>query len=155
MVAANMLIQYGMKLAAGGGVPAGILQHPEELSAEQAGLLQAQWVQTRMSTIGEPAVLSGGISFTPTQINPNDMALTALLDREEGRIAHLLGVPSELVGIPTNTSSMTYKNVTMWMDMHWRTGLRPKAQHVMSALSAWALPRGTVVELNRDEYVAA
>ena len=83
------------------------------------------------------------------------MALTTLLDREEGRIAHLLGVPAELVGIPTGTDPMTYKNVTMWFDMHWRTGLRPKAQHVMSALSGWALPRGTVVELNRDEYVAA
>jgi hypothetical protein len=83
------------------------------------------------------------------------MALTALLDREEGRIAHLLGVPSELVGIPTSTDPMTYKNVTMWFDMHWRSGLRPKAQHVMAALSDWALPRGTWVELNRDEYVAA
>jgi hypothetical protein len=77
------------------------------------------------------------------------------LDREEGRIAHLLGIPSELVGIPTNTDPMTYRNVTMWFDMHWRAGLRPKAQRVMSALSGWALPRGTQVELNRDEYVAA
>jgi HK97 family phage portal protein len=155
MVAAQMLIRYGTKLAAGGGIPAGVLQHPEELSAEQASTLQAQWVQSRLSTIGEPAVLSGGLTWTPTQINPNDMALTALLDREEGRIAHLLGVPSELVGIPTGTDPMTYKNVTMWTDLHWRTGLRPKAQHVMSALSGWALPRGTWVELNRDEYVAA
>jgi HK97 family phage portal protein len=155
MIAAQMLVQYGTKLAAAGGVPAGVLQHPEELSAAQAAQLQADWVAARMAAMGEPAVLSGGITFTPTQVNPAEMALTALLDREEGRIAHLLGVPSELVGIPTQTDPMTYKNVTMWFDMHWRTGLRPKAQHVMSALSGWALPRGTVVELNRDEYVAA
>jgi HK97 family phage portal protein len=155
MVAAEMLIQYGMKLTAGGGIPAGVLQHPEELSADQAALLQAQWVQSRLSTIGEPAVLSGGLTWQQTQINPNDMALTSLLDREEGRIAHLLGVPSELLGIPTSTDPMTYKNVTMWFDMHWRTGLRPKAQHVMAALSGFLLPRGTNVELNRDEYVAA
>jgi HK97 family phage portal protein len=155
MVAARMLIQYGMKVAAGGSFPAGVLTHPEELSADQAAQLQTDWVTRRMSTLGEPAVLSGGITFTPTQINPHDMALSSLLDREEGRIAHLLGVPSELVGIPTGTDPMTYKNVTMWFDMHWRSGLRPKAQHVMSALSNWALPRGTMVELNRDEYVAA
>ena len=30
--------------------------------------------------------------------------------------------------------------------------LRPKAGHVMTALSGWALPRGQSVELNRDEY---
>jgi HK97 family phage portal protein len=155
MVAAQMLIRYGTKLAAGGGIPAGVLQHPAELTPDQATTLQAQWVQSRLSQIGEPAVLSGGLTWTPTQINPTEMALTSLLDREEGRIAHLLGVPSELVGIPTSTDPMTYKNVTMWFDMHWRSGLRPKAQHVMSALSGWALPRGTTVELNRDEYVAA
>ena len=117
--------------------------------------LKADWVAARASSIGEPAVLSGGIEWKPTQINPHDMALTDLLDKQEGRIAHLLGVPSELVGIPTSTDAMTYKNVTMWFDMHWRTGLRPKAQKVMAALSGWALPRGTQVELNRDEYVAA
>jgi len=32
-------------------------------------------------------------------------------------------------------------------------GLRPSAQTVMAALSQWALPRGTSVELNRDAYI--
>jgi HK97 family phage portal protein len=155
MVAAQMLIQYAAGLASGGGIPTGVLEHPAELSPVQAVQLKADWVQARVSSIGEPAVLSGGVKWNPTQINPHDMALTALLDKQEGRIAHLLGVPSELVGIPTSTDPMTYKNVTMWFDMHWRMGLRPKATHVMEALSGWALPRGTMIELNRDEYVAA
>jgi phage portal protein BeeE len=155
MTAAQMLVQYATGLAAGGGIPTGVLEHPAEQSPAQALQLKADWVQARVSAIGEPAVLSGGVKWTPTQINPHDMALTALLDKQEGRIAHLLGVPSELVGIPTSTDPMTYKNVTMWFDMHWRMGLRPKATHVMEALSGWALPRGTMIELNRDEYVAA
>jgi len=134
MVAAQMLIRYASQLAAGGGIPSGVLQHPAELSPPQAMQLKADWVAARASSIGEPAVLSGGITWNPTQINPHDMALTDLLDKQEGRIAHLLGVPSELVGIPTSTDAMTYKNVTMWFDMHWRTGLRPKAQKVMAAL---------------------
>jgi HK97 family phage portal protein len=155
MIAARMLIKYGMNIASAGGIPAGVLNHPLELSAEQAQTLQAQWVQSRLNSMGEPAVLSGGVTWTPTQIDPTKMGLTSLLDREEGRIAHLLGVPSELVGIPTATDPMTYKNVTMWFDLHWRSGLRPKAQFLMEALSGWALPRGTTVELNRDEYIAA
>jgi HK97 family phage portal protein len=155
MLAAQMLIQYAAKLIGGGGIPSGVLEHPAELSPAQAAQLKADWVQARLSAVGEPAVLSGGIKWEPTQVNPKDIGLTALLDREEGRIAHLLGVPSELVGIPTSTDPMTYKNVTMWFDLHWRSGLRPKAQAIMSALSGWALPRGTSVELNRDEYVAA
>jgi len=154
MVAAQMLQQYGAALAAGGGVPPGILVVAEEQSAQQSAELQAKWVQARQATLGQPAVLAGGITWQQTGINPADMALTGLLDREEGRIAQLLGVPNELVGIPTHTDPMTYKNVTMWFDLHWRVGLRPKAQFLMEALSGWALPRGTRVELNRDDYVA-
>jgi HK97 family phage portal protein len=154
VLASQMLIQYATSLAAGGGIPTGVLQHPAELSPDQALQLKADWVAARASSIGEPAVLSGGIQWTPTQINPNDMALTALLDRQEGRICQLLGVPSELVGVPTSTDPMTYKNVAMWHDLHWKQGLKPKAGHVMAELSGWALPRGTSVELNADAYVA-
>jgi HK97 family phage portal protein len=154
LVASQMLIQYATNLAAGGGIPTGVLQHPAELSPDQALQLKADWVAARASSIGEPAVLSGGITWNPTQINPTDMALTGLLDRQEGRIAQLLGMPSELVGIPTATDPMTYKNISMWTELHWRQGLKPKAKSVMKALSFWALPRGTWVELDSREYVA-
>jgi hypothetical protein len=65
----------------------------------------------------------------------------------------MLGVPPHLVGLPSGGDSMTYANVSAIFDYHWRAGLRPKAQTVMSALSGFLLPRGTRVELNRDEYV--
>ena len=48
---------------------------------------------------------------------------------------------------------MTYSNTTSLFDYHWRAGLKPKVDPVVAALSQWALPRGTDVELNRDEYV--
>jgi HK97 family phage portal protein len=153
LVAAQMLGQYAYKLAAGGGIPAGVLNHPEELSAEQAQLLQAQWVAARMSTIGEPAVLSGGLTWAATQLNAKDMALVELSQFNESRIAVLLGVPPFLLGLPSGGDSMTYANTVSLFDYHWRAGLRPKAQAVMAALSEWALPRGTRVELNRDEYI--
>jgi HK97 family phage portal protein len=152
-VAAGVLLRYASNLAAGGGIPPSVLEHPDELSAEQAAELQAQWVNARLSTIGEPAVLSGGVTWKPTQINPKDMALVDLMQGAESRIAVLLGVPPFLVGLPSGGDSMTYKNVSSMFDYHWRAGLRPKAQTVMSALSGWLLPRGTRVELNRDEYV--
>jgi HK97 family phage portal protein len=153
LVAAQVLSRYATTLAAGGGIPSSILTHPEELTQEKAQELQAKWVQARMSTIGEPAVLSGGITWEATQINPKDMALLELSTFNESRIAVLLGVPPHLVGLPSGGDSMTYANVSAIFDYHWRAGLRPKAQAVMSALSGFLLPRGTRVELNRDEYV--
>jgi hypothetical protein len=77
-----------------------------------------------------------------------------MLSSFEGRIAQLLGMPPELVGIPSGTDPMTYKNVQNWYDLHWKHGLEPSAFHVMDELSQWALPRGTWVRLNSDKYVA-
>lgn len=69
----------------------------------------------------------------------------------EGKIADLLGVPRPLVGLPTG-DSLTYSNVSSWFDHHDRSSLRPKAAHVMSAVSGWGLPPTEAAELNRDEY---
>jgi len=153
VTAAAVLSRYATNLAAGGGIPASVLEHPNELSPEQSAILKAQWVQARLSSIGEPAVLSGGVKWTPTQVNPKDMALVELSQFNEARIAVLLGVPPFLVGLPSGGDSLTYSTTVQLFDYHWRSGLRPKAQTVMSALSGFLLPRGTRVELNRDEYV--
>jgi len=153
LLAADMLSRYASTVASNGGIPSSILKHPEELTAAQAAELQAQWVQARMSSIGEPAVLSGGVEWEATQLNPKDMALVELSQWNESRIAVMLGVPPFIVGLPSGADSMTYSNVTSLFDYHWRAGLRPKAQTVMAAMSEWALPRGTAVELNRDAYI--
>jgi len=153
LIADQVLNRYAANFAGAGGIPASILTHPEELTAAQAQALQAQWVLARQSTIGEPAVLSGGVTYEAIQSNPKDMALVDLSQLTGSRIAVLLGVPPFLVGLPSGGDSMTYANVSSIFDYHWRAGLRPKAQAVMAALSQWALPRGTGVEVNRDAYV--
>jgi HK97 family phage portal protein len=153
MVAADALMQYGAKLVAGGGIPPGVLESQQEISPEQAQLIQAQWVARRMSTIGEPAVLDQGLQWKPTQVNPTELGLVELERYQDSRIAELLGVPPEIVGLPGSGESMTYKNMGDFFDFWWRDSLKSKAQFLMSALSGWALPRGTEIELNRDEFV--
>ena len=152
VVAAQALLQYGTRLVQTGGIPAGVLESQEEVSPEQAVLIQQQWVTRRMSTLGEPAVLTNGLQWKPTQVNPTDLSLLDLERYHDSRIAYLLGVPGPLVGLPSGEDSLTYNTAVMLREQHWQVGLRPKAQRVMSALSGWALPRGTRVELNRDEY---
>jgi HK97 family phage portal protein len=153
LTAADTLMRYGYGLASSGGVPSSVLEHPDELSADQAAELRAQWVVARQSALGEPAVLSGGVTWKPTQINPKDMALLELQTFNESRIAILLGVPPFLVGLPSSGDSLTYSNVQSIFDFHWRAGLRPKAEAVTSALSEWLLPRGTTLEVNKDAYI--
>jgi HK97 family phage portal protein len=154
LVAAAALARYASSMAASGGVPTSVLVHPGRLSAEQAAALQSQWVTARTSALGLPAVLAGGVDFRTIAVDPEKMALVELSQWNEARIAVLLGVPPVFMALPSGGDSMTYKNATMLFLHRWRAGLNPMATAVMAALSGWALPRGTTIELDRDEFVA-
>ena len=153
MIAAGLLQRYASRVIESGGVPYYLIKHPEELTRKQVTDLQTQWWESRMNSMGMPAILSGGVEIEQMQISPEDMALLDLSRYTDSRIAVLLGVPPFLVGLPSGGDSMTYSNVTSLFDYHWRGGLRPKVSPVVHALSQWALPRGTDIEVNRDEYV--
>lgn len=153
VISAGVLARYAMEFARGGGVPYYVITHPDQLTELQTNRLLDQWWESRTRRGGQPAVLSGGVTVTPMQTNPRDMALIDLEQFNESRLAVLLGVPPFLLGLPSGGDSMTYSNVTALFDFHWRAGLRPKAQAVMSALSQWLLPPGVRAELNRDAYV--
>jgi HK97 family phage portal protein len=153
MVAAGLLQRYAARVVEGGGIPYYVLKHPAELSETQIADLQAQWWASRMNALGMPAVMSGGVEIETLQQSPTDMALLELSQFTESRIAVMLGVPPFLMGLPSGGDSMTYSNVTALFEYHWRAGLRPKVSPLVHALSQWALPRGTDIEVNRDEYV--
>ena len=153
LVAAQVLAQYGAGLASSGGIPSSVLIHPEQQSPEQSAQLKADWVLARQSSLGEPAVLSGGITWQPTNITPREMALLELLEFNESRIAILLGVPAEMVGLPGGKDSLTYSTTQQLAQHHYNAGLRPLAKMVTAALSEWLLPRGTMIELNEESYV--
>lgn len=153
LAGAAALERYAANLATRGGIPWAVLTAPGHLSEEQATALRDRFVHARLSAMGAPAVLSGGLTLEPLTINPRDMALLELRQFDESRLAILLGVPPFLVGLPSGGDSMTYSNVSSIFDYHWRAGLRTKAAPIMEAISNWALPRGQRVEVNRDEYV--
>lgn len=152
VVAARALARYATNFALGGATPNAVIKHPGNLTADQANELKWQWVEARTNAMGLPAVLSGGVEFETVQLNPAEMALLDLSQFNEARVAVLLGVPPFLMALPSGGDPMTYTNTQWVFVFHWRAGLSPKASAVMAALSAWALPPGTTVELNRDEY---
>ena len=153
MIAANVLARYATNFAASGGIPTSILEHPEELTAKQSADLREQWITARMEALGVPAVMSGGVTLKTIQVDPLQSALVELERFMESRIAVLLQIPPYLLGLPAGGDSLTYTNANSIREHHWQGGLKPKAQRVMLALSQWLTPRGTGIELNRDEYV--
>lgn len=153
LLAASVLMRYATRFVQAGAIPTSVLTTAANLTADRSEELQRQWVEARMSSMGLPAVLSGGVDFKTLAANPKDMALVELSQYNESRIAVLLGVPPFCVGLPSGGDSMTYSNVQQVFDYRWREALRGFAADVMAALSGWALPRGTSVELNRDEFI--
>lgn len=150
---ATALERYQANLATRGGIPWGVLTAPGNLSSEQATTMRDNFVAARLSAMGAPAVMSGGVTLAPFTINPREMALLELRQFDEARIATLLSVPPTLLGLPTGEGSLVYQNVTSIYDFHWRAMMRPKAAYIMEAISNWALTGPQRVELNRDEYV--
>lgn len=150
---AAALERYQANLAVRGGIPWGALTAPGNLSANQAETMRDNFVASRLSAMGAPAVLSGGVTLTPLTISPKDMALLELRQFDEARIAVLLGVPPTLLGLPSGADSLTYNTTAAIYDYHWRSSLRPKAQTIFEGFSHWALPPDEFVEVNRDEYV--
>lgn len=150
---AEALERYAANLAVRGGVPWAVLTAPGNLTETQATTLRERFVAARLSALGAPAVLSGGVTLEPLTINPRDMALLELREFAEARLAVLCGCPPTLLSLPTHEGSMTYRNVEGVYDFHWRAFLRPRAAAIMGAITQWALPAGQRAEVNRDEYV--
>ncbi len=152
MLTAGVLAQYVRNVVATGGVPNYTLETDTKLNGSKAQDLLDAWMTARAANNGAPAVLDEGLELkTHMAMSPKDMAMLEISQFTEARIAVLLGVPPTMMGLPSG-DSQTYANVQQVYDFHDRSALRPFATAVMSALSWWALPRGTNAELNRDEY---
>ncbi|HZO69405.1 MAG TPA: phage portal protein [Kribbellaceae bacterium] len=151
-VAAGLLVKLVGSIAEQGGLPPYFLTTEQRLNREQARDQLDEYVDSRIRNSGRPALLSFGVKPSTLTMSVKDMTLLELGQWTESRIAILLGVPPFLVGLPSGGDSMTYSNVTSLFEFHHRSSLNAKAVHVMQALSGWAVPRGTSVELNRDEY---
>jgi HK97 family phage portal protein len=159
LVAAEMLGRYATTIAANGLIPSSILEAPVDTSPEQAATIRDDWVAQRSANPGLPAVLTGGMKWTPTQLNTEQMALLDLQKFNEAQIAVALGVQPVQVALPSGGDPMTYSNVNSLFDYHWRSGLRPLAQTVMAGLSEWngivdpvtGQPALTVAEIRASE----
>jgi HK97 family phage portal protein len=151
LTTSSTLERYAASLATRGGVPWAVLQSAKNLNSQQVLEAQSAWVAASLRRDGAPAVLGNAFELKPLSISPRDMALLELREFDERRICAAFGVPSFLVNVES-ASSMTYANVSQVYDGHWRQTLRPLAQLLANAWSAWLLPRGSRMEFNPDRY---
>ena len=154
VTAARLLQRYQADYLQSGGIPRYSLETDRPMTQQQVDMLMTEWQGSRWG-LGptDPAVLTGGTKMNSiAQPSPRDVMLLEIEQFNEARISIKLGVPPFLLGLPSGGDPMTYSNVTALFDYHYRAGLRPSMNAVMTALSNWALPRGHSIELNGDDY---
>ena len=107
----------------------------------------------RLSKMGEPAVLSGGVKWSATSLNPKDMALIELAQHNESRIAILLGVPPFLVGLPSGRRPDDLPKRAVDLRLSLALGAAPAGADVDGRSVELGAPQGHSVEVNSDAYV--
>ena len=152
IASATAMEAWGTALAMSNGIPTAVLQSQVKLTKTQADDLKASWAEAAVSRGVLPAVLSGGLTYTPLNLKPADVALLDMRTYDEQRIASAFGVPLWLVGLPMN-AGLTYSTAQATFDYFWRATLRAMAYNISSAFSAWALPRGQWIHFDNESLV--
>jgi HK97 family phage portal protein len=150
LMGADAMQSWGTALAVSNGIPTAVLQSEVKLTKIQADALKASWAEAAMSRGVLPAVLSGGLTYTPLNLKPREIGLLDLRMFDEQRIASCFGVPLWLVGLPVN-DGLTYSTVEDTFDYFWRATLRPIAYNLACAFSGWALPRGEYLRFASEQ----
>lgn len=154
LISADALERWGTELAVGNGIPTAILQATAKLTKRQADAIKWSWAEAAMSRGTLPAVLSGGLTYTPLNLKPSDVGLLDLRTFDEARIASVFGVPLWFVGLSVKDSSLTYNTTESAFEFLWRATLRPLSRNLMQALSGFCLPRGMVARHDAESFVA-
>lgn len=140
LVSADALERWGTELATTHGIPTAVLQSQAKLTKGQTTAVRDSWAEALASRGILPAVLSGGLTYTPLNLRPADIGLLDLRMFDEQRIASAFGCPLWLVGLPM-ADGLTYSTVQGTFDYLWRATLRPLACNIACGLAGWALTR--------------
>lgn len=127
-----------------GGVPQAVLKARRPITAEQAALIQSQWVARTSERGGAPPVLGEDLDFEALSLSPADLLLIEGQEFNARVIASAYGVPPFLLNMPLE-GGLTYQNPEKLGEFWWRFELRPTAKRVADALTAQMLPRGNFV----------
>jgi HK97 family phage portal protein len=124
--------------------PAGYLRTEQRLTSDQADEVRDRWMSKRATANGAPAVLSQGMDFKATGINPQDMALLDTQKWDAMVIANAYGVPAPILNMALE-GGLTYQNPEALMRMWWLTRLRTRSKRIMDSFGSQMLPAGQTV----------
>ena len=156
LIAANVLTRYATTMAQSGGIPNAVLKHPQNLNAQQAADLQSAWVQARMSIdrcaggpVGRDRVRNAAAvpeGHGPRRSGP----VHRVADRCPARRPTVPHGPPVRRGL----DDVQQRQLAVRLPLAGRPEAAGADRHARPC-PAGCTPRGTKLEVNRDEYVQA
>ena len=134
-----------------GSIPSGVISTDGDMTPESATALKRAWVNAHGGRDRTPAVLSGGLKYTPIQLSNSDLELLESRKWSATQLAAMFGVPPHLCGAPSN-DALTYNTVEGDTRAFVRFGIRPWNVRLEQALSE-ILPRGQSASISLGEYL--
>jgi HK97 family phage portal protein len=135
----------------GAGVPSGVLTVPGDATDEEADAYKAQWLAAHKGPVPTPAVLSGGVTWTPEAANPEDSQMSESREHGVATIARLLGIPAPLLLVAVSSSSITYANVSQLYAELYRSTVIPLYLAPIEAAWSDIVARTTSVRFDLGE----
>jgi hypothetical protein len=135
---------------AASAIPSGILRQTggEPLSAQELADLAAAFNAARATN--QTAALNEFLTYEPTSATPDKMLLIESANYSALDLSRLCNCPPYLLGI--STGSYAYTNSSESRKDLWLFGTQAYAQ-VMAATMSTALPKGTMVKFDVDDYI--
>lgn len=131
--------EWGARFFTEGAVPSAVLSTDQAVTREQAQEIKARFM-TAVAGKREPAVLGAGVNYTPISVSPGESAFLDTYRMSGENVCRLFGVQSEMIGMASSGSSVTYANREQRVQDFLTFTLSPWLSRIEEALSALLPP---------------
>ncbi|MGH2692330.1 MAG: phage portal protein [Actinomycetota bacterium] len=135
--------EFGARFFGDGAQPSGVLQTDVEIDEPTAKRYQKDWLEGHGDRQRRPAVLGGGLKWTPISLKPDEAQFLATIKAKRGDIAGWFRVPPHMVGDVERSTS-------------WGTGIEEQMLgFVTFTLGPWIIrfERALSAILPKPQYV--
>jgi HK97 family phage portal protein len=142
----NAAAKWNQALLQNGAKPSGALVVKPGADGSSGSLTEEQFARVKNQiedqysgahNAGRPMLLEGGLDWKEMSLSPKDMDFLESKHMSAREIALAFGVPSQLLGIPGDT---TYSNFAEARVALWEHTILPMLDDVCDALNRWLVP---------------
>jgi HK97 family phage portal protein len=129
----------------------GVIEVPQEISADQASALQSAWEKGHqgLRRSHRPGILSGGATWKQTSVDPDDSQLLSSREFSVEEVCRAFRIPPHLLQ-STRPGAMAYASVEANSQQFTQYTLLPYVKKIEDAYSRYLLPTDVFLRMNMD-----